>query len=229
MKNKSILVAIIAMTFSMLSSSFAQVRFTEKAGGESGKSFILPSTRQAILSNQGIKRIAVQHNSRRVEQIVMEYSTNEIESKIDSIGNDSGEWNIFELEEGEYIVYVTGRAGTLIDQVSFHTTQRRTFGPFGGSGGQPFDLSIPSNAIVIGLFGKAGPSIHQLGLIYRVMNADTSNSKEPKSRIRDHRNKEKSDFQKYRVNVSPYKSSYIDISKHSKNWNTEKIIHSKLD
>ena len=211
MKNTSKIFTIIAITFTLISSSYAQVLFTERAGGNSGETFMLPSTRQDILSHKGIKRIAVQHNSRRVEQIVMEYSTNEIESKIDSIGNDQGEWSTFELEEGEYIIYVTGRAGTLIDQVSFHTSQRRTFGPFGGLGGQPFDLSIPSNAVVIGLFGKAGPSIHQLGLIYRIMNENKTNSKKPRRRVRDHRTRKNNYFQKFKVSVPSFKSSYIDL------------------
>ena len=211
MKNTSKILTIIAITITICSSSFAQVLFTEKAGGNSGETFMLPSTRKDILSHQGIKRIAVQHNSRRVEQIVMEYATGEIESKIDSIGNDSGKWSVFDLEEGEYIIYVTGRAGTLIDQISFHTTRRRTFGPFGGPGGQPFDLSIPSNAVVIGLFGKSGPSIHQVGLIYRVMNAGCANAGKSKRRVRDHRKKQKNNFLEYRVNLPA--NGYFNLSR----------------
>jgi len=45
---------------------------------------------------------------------------------------------------------------------------RRTFGPYGGSGGNEFEISIPSNAKVIGFTGQSGPSINQIGLIFKI-------------------------------------------------------------
>lgn len=211
MRNLSKIFTIVTMTITLFSTSYAQVLFTEKVGGDSGEKFMLPTTRKDVLSNQNIRRIAIQHNSRRVEQIVMEYATNENGSRIDSIGNDSGNWSFIDLEEGEYIVYVTGRAGTLIDQITFHTTLRRTFGPYGGTGGEPFDLSIPSNAVVIGFFGNYGPSIHQLGLIYRIMNKNKGNKRPPKRKIRDHRKKQKQYLKTFRIPIGYTKSSYIRL------------------
>ena len=44
----------------------------------------------------------------------------------------------FELRESEYISYVQGRAGWMIDQLTFVTNQNRKFGPVGGNGGSTF-------------------------------------------------------------------------------------------
>ena len=146
--------------------SEAKVKFTEKAGGTMGTSFMLPSERVDILNTEFITRISIQHG-RRIEQIEIEYSCGKRYSQVESVGNDSGKWSYIDLEEGEYIIYVKGRAGTLIDQLTFYTNMRRKFGPYGGSGGQAFNISVPNNAKVIGFTGKVGPSINQIGLIYR--------------------------------------------------------------
>ena len=159
----------IMIITSVINISETQVRFTKKIGGDNGTSFMLPSSRQAILSTDRITGIAIQHG-RRIEQIELEYSSAEGFNLVEHIGNDAGEWSYIDLEPGEFITYITGQAGTLIDQITVHTSLRRTFGPYGGSGGQYFELTVPPNAMIIGFTGKAGPSIKQLGLIYKLYN-----------------------------------------------------------
>ena len=151
---------------SFLNTSEAKVLFTEKVGGTNGTNFMLPAERFDILNTEDISWIGIQHG-RRVEQIVIEYKNRQNISKAETAGNNAGEWSFIHLEKGEFITYITGRAGTLIDQITFHTSMRRTFGPYGGSGGQDFEITIPPNAKVIGFTGKVGPSIQQIGLIYR--------------------------------------------------------------
>jgi hypothetical protein len=165
MKTLTNLIMTIMIITSVINISEAKVNFTKKIGGTSGTSFTLPSERAEILSTENITRIAIRHG-RRIEQIQIEYSNRQGFNQVEFIGNDAGKWSVIELEEGEFITYITGRAGTLIDQLTFHTSMRRTFGPYGGSGGQEFEISIPSDAKVIGFTGKAGPSINQIGLIY---------------------------------------------------------------
>jgi len=172
MKTLIKILSSLILVISMSHSIDAKVLFTEQAGGTSGTKFMLPSNRASILATEDIVGVAIQHG-RRIEQIVLIYADAKKGHQMESIGNDDGEWSIIQLEKGEFITYVTGRAGTLIDQISFHTSLRRTFGPYGGPGGVPFELNIPSNAKVIGFTGTAGPSIHSIGLIYRTYERST--------------------------------------------------------
>lgn len=218
---------------SVINTSEAQVKFTKKIGGENGTSFMLPSSRQAILSTDRITGIAIQHG-RRIEQIELEYSIGEGFNLVEHIGNDAGEWSYINLEPGEFITYITGQAGTLIDQITFHTSLRRTFGPYGGSGGQYFELTVPSDAMIIGFTGKVGPSIKQIGLIYRRPDqahdisrnknrgthyggANDSEELHPESRtVRDHRTKD-SDHSSHEENIAEHFEKNDEANKKSKN------------
>jgi len=177
----------ILMTLTVISSivfsAHAQLHFTERVGGGSGKFFMLPSDRYDASTSKAITGIAIQHG-RRVEQIVLEYTSKRNKKKTESEGNNAGKWSYINLKEGEYITHITGRAGSLIDQVTFHTSMRRTFGPYGGNGGQKFEISIPSDAKVVGFTGLAGPGINKIGLIYKKMR-----SKGQRPAVRDHRKK----------------------------------------
>lgn len=173
----------------------AQVKFTKRIGGSNGSNFMIPSSRADILSTEMITGIAIQH-SRRIEQIVVEYADDQDFRQVESAGNDSGKWSYIDLEEGEFITYITGRAGTLIDQITFHTSMRRTFGPYGGNGGNDFEISIPSNAKVIGFKGQSGPSINQIGLIYKIAGKATGLTKDLKRGTR-YQGSKGSDVSKY--------------------------------
>ena len=204
MNTLSNILMTIMIIASIFNSSEAQVKFTHQIGGKNGTKFMLPNSRSAVLSTKQITGIAIQH-SRRIEQIVVEYADDQDIIQVESIGNDTGDWSYFELEDGEHIIYITGRSGTLIDQITFHTSRRRTFGPFGGNGGQEFEITIPSDARVIGFTGHAGPSINRIGLIYKrsaktvdvskylhkgTIYHGTPSAKEgnkPKRTVRDHR------------------------------------------
>jgi hypothetical protein len=155
------------MSFLFINVQAAKVLFSKKIGGSTGANFTLPITRADILSTDRITRIAIRHG-RRIERIVIEYANVRDETKLESVGNEAGKWSYIRLDPDEFITYITGRSGTLIDQITFHTSKRRSFGPFGGNGGNPFEINIPSNGMVIGFTGKYGPSINQIGLIYKI-------------------------------------------------------------
>jgi len=176
MKTLSNFLMVLFVISSVVYSVEAQVKFSDKVGGNNGEHFMIPSTRSTVLSSQGIKGIAIQHG-RRIESILVEYADRDKVIQTESIGNDSGQWSYIDLEEGEFITYISGKAGTLIDQLTFHTSLRRTFGPYGGNGGQYFEITVPSNALIIGFTGIDGPSIKQIGLIYRLMNKGSRLSK----------------------------------------------------
>ena len=51
----------------------------------------------------------------------------------------------FSLEPPERIVSATVRAGWMIDQLTFTTSQQRVIGPFGGPGGSEYKFSVPDH------------------------------------------------------------------------------------
>ena len=58
-------------------------------------------------------------------------------------------------EKEDYINHIRGRSGLLVDRLEFESSKGRTFGPFGGDGGDYKNLmgSIPSNYELVGLKG----------------------------------------------------------------------------
>eukprot|EP00884_Botryococcus_braunii_P000119 jgi/Botrbrau1/10107/Bobra.20_2s0014.1 len=64
-------------------------------------------------------------------------------------GGTSGPVTTFTFASGEQINSVTGRSGTMIDQLTFKTSLGRTYGPVGGNGGGSFSFTGP----VYGFFG----------------------------------------------------------------------------
>jgi hypothetical protein len=78
-------------------------------------------------------------------------------------GGTGGDPTGFVLAEDEFITEISGRAGRYVDQISI-TTNLRTYGPFGGNGGDVW--SFPSSTIG-GIFGRSGQLIDQIGFFYK--------------------------------------------------------------
>ncbi|SFN27158.1 jacalin-like lectin [Nitrosomonas communis] len=70
----------------------------------------------------------------------------------------------FDLDQDEFIRGINGRSGRYIDQLEF-VTNKRTIGPFGGDGGEPFYMIAPPDFKVKRLFGRSGAFIDGLGII----------------------------------------------------------------
>ena len=60
-----------------------------------------------------------------------------------SHGGGGGSSHIFEVNPEAKIVIAQGRAGSNVDQIEFITNEGEVFGPFGGSGGDPFVSTHP--------------------------------------------------------------------------------------
>ena len=60
-----------------------------------------------------------------------------------SHGGSGGSSHIFEVNPEAKIVIAQGRAGSKVDQIEFITNEGEVFGPFGGSGGDPFVSTHP--------------------------------------------------------------------------------------
>ena len=214
MKTLVKLFLLFIVIFSVSNKVEAKVKFSKRAGGKSGVRFMLPSSRSDILSTYRISKIAIRHG-RRIEKIEIEYANGQGVQRSESIGNNAGKRSYINLDKDEYIIYVTGRAGTLIDQITFYTNKRRVFGPYGGAGGNEFNISIPSNSKVIGFVGKEGPSINQIGLIYKTV---SSKSNKYKQVVRDHRKKQPTvrDHRKKNPEVRDHRNSISDSKSETK-------------
>ena len=70
------------------------------------------------------------------------------------------------LAADEYIVALHIRAGEFTDAFSVQTN-KRTFGPWGGTGGDPVDIVAPASYEICGIFGKYGLGINLTGALAR--------------------------------------------------------------
>ncbi len=157
---------IAVLTFACLTDTLeAKVLFSKKFGSENGQPFLLPKSRRAVLSVSYIKKITIMHG-RRIERIQVETVNRDGSKTIHATGEKAGKTSVIYLRENEYIVAVSGRSGTLIDQLTFFTNRGRKFGPYGGTGGKPFGIKLPKGARMIGFSGRSGQAIDQFGLIY---------------------------------------------------------------
>lgn len=77
-------------------------------------------------------------------------------------GGNGGGVHEFTLQNGEYINRVSGRSGGFVDQITFHTTNGRSFGPYGGDGGSAFDERAPAGHSLAWMTGRSGAYIDQL-------------------------------------------------------------------
>jgi len=76
-------------------------------------------------------------------------------------GSEGGTIQEFALSEGEHIVEIQGKAGALIDQITFVTDLGQTIGPIGGDSGASFATSYPG-CYLAHLSGRAGENIDRL-------------------------------------------------------------------
>lgn len=77
-------------------------------------------------------------------------------------GPYDGTWSDFALADGEFICELRGQASTGVNQLQFVTNTGRTSPVYGTSKGTPFSIGKLN---VIGLWGRAGGGIDQLGAI----------------------------------------------------------------
>ena len=82
-------------------------------------------------------------------------------------GGDGGEEEeTFRLEEGEYIVGLSGKAGTYIESLTIVTNNRKSK-TYGGDGGDDaFDLRCPDGEVG-GFCGRSGSGLDQIGFFIR--------------------------------------------------------------
>ena len=81
-------------------------------------------------------------------------------------GGEGGRAASFRLEQGEYIIGLSGRCGKYLDSLRIHTN-RRTSQLFGGSGGErDFRIEVPDESQATGFVGRSGKYLDAIGLTY---------------------------------------------------------------
>ncbi len=142
------------------SSGIARINLSSSYGENGGKLFRhLPKG-----PSRKINKIVVQHGALvdaiRVQWLLdngkYEWSSN--------AGGPHGQKSTILLKPNEYITKVTGRSGKYVDQITFYTSEGRKFGPYGGSGGNPFTIK-PTKAVK-GFYGMAEKYVNRIGVMY---------------------------------------------------------------
>jgi len=83
------------------------------------------------------------------------------------MGGLGGEHHVFYLDEDEYLIGISGRAGWYVDSLRFHTN-KRVSAVYGGAGGdRDFSFLAPAGYEVSGLYGRSAWYVDALGVIVR--------------------------------------------------------------
>jgi hypothetical protein len=139
-----------------------QIGQTPIAGGSGGTAFVDGD----IPAGASIVEVRV-HAGDFVDSVQMIYSFPDgrpIEAA--RHGGEGGRAASFRLEQGEYIVSLSGRCGTYVDSLRIHTNMR-TSQLFGGSGGdRDFRIDVPDDNQATGFMGRSGMYLDAIGLTY---------------------------------------------------------------
>ncbi|MEL7244936.1 MAG: jacalin-like lectin [Cyanobacteria bacterium J06573_2] len=82
-------------------------------------------------------------------------------------GGSGGIQDSFTLDPNEKITKISGRIGDYVDQLTFHTSKERKYGPYGNGKGKEFSIDIPENSELIGFFGRAEKYLDGIGVLIR--------------------------------------------------------------
>ncbi|MBZ5661384.1 MAG: hypothetical protein LAO08_13345 [Acidobacteriia bacterium] len=137
---------------------------TALAGGSGGTEFVDAD----VPAGGRIVEVRI-HSGEYVDSIQMIYSMPDgrpLEAA--RHGGEGGRSVSFRLDQGEYIVGLSGRCGTYVDSLRIHTN-KRTSELFGGRGGDRefrVDVPDPDHNQATGFFGRSGEYLDSIGLSY---------------------------------------------------------------
>jgi hypothetical protein len=140
----------------------AQAGKTSIAGGRGGSEF----TDTGIPSGARIVEIRVRAGERLDGIQVVYQMPNGTTGEGTWHGGQGGRSVSFRLDSGEYLTGISGRCGTYVDSIRFHTNQR-TSDTFGGRGGnRDFKMDVPAGTQATGFTGRSGIYVDAIGLTY---------------------------------------------------------------
>lgn len=130
-------------------------------GGNGGTAFSDADTYKDPTQAE-LKKISIRYGD-YVDSITCEWITGEVRTigKLHGGGGGGSEGSV-ELEAGERINRIVVRHGQYVDQLTFHTSNNRVFGPYGGSGGSAAEYNCYR---LVGFAGRSGDYIDQIQFI----------------------------------------------------------------
>jgi len=101
-------------------------------------------------------------------------------------GGGGGNLNVFRLNQGEYIVGISGRYGIYLDSLTIQTNQR-TSQVFGGGGGnRNFAITVPQGNMAVSFAGRSGENLDSISLNYTsIENSSQKGRENPSQRGRE--------------------------------------------
>ncbi|MFZ6863077.1 jacalin-like lectin [Undibacterium sp. Ji67W] len=126
-------------------------------GGNGGSEF---TDTHDVNSWGRITQISVRHGS-RVDSIATTYANGQFLVH----GGTGGDLTVITLNDDEFVNKIDIRSGSELDQITFHTSKGVTYGPYGGSGGDPRTVDF-GNDVLQYFFGRSGARIDALGFAY---------------------------------------------------------------
>jgi hypothetical protein len=133
---------------------------SDQVGGSGGSSFS-----DDVTNVERIQSIKLSGGS-QVDFISITYVLHDGSTVVKTHGGSGGTSLTLPLSDDEYITKVTGRSGSMLDQVCFTTSYGRSI-KAGGSGGSAFTIDPKPNRPILGVFGRSGSLIDALGVYYR--------------------------------------------------------------
>jgi len=80
-------------------------------------------------------------------------------------GGEGGNLEVFTLDKNDYINGISGRYGTFVDSIRFHTN-RKISPTYGGSGGKAeYHYEAPEGTEVVGFYGRSGQLLDAIGIV----------------------------------------------------------------
>ena len=167
-----------AIGLTYLPLALRDLQLTSTAGGRGGSEF---SDRE-IPAGARITEIRVRSGN-YIDSLQMVYVLRDGRSFNGPLhGGSGGRSNVFRLEPDEYLIGISGRYGSYIDSLTFHTN-KRTSATFGGRGGnRDFRIFVPSGNQAIGLAGRASRYLDAIGLRYDSIASQPNDSRRRRRR-----------------------------------------------
>ena len=113
--------------------------------------------------NAFVSQILIRASARVINAIQLTYQySNGLQYTDDNHGGTGGTAHriTINVSQGERVVGVFGRTGSLVDSLGFVTNKGRIFGPYGGCGGVPFTVN---SCKIKGILGRSARLLDSIG------------------------------------------------------------------
>lgn len=133
------------------------------SGGPGGQPF---ADEPGSARNARVTQVRV-WSGKAVDSVQMSWMTADGERSGGRHGGTGGRMQVFDVDEGDAIVKMTGRSGDLVDSIQFQTAKGKTSPVFGGGGGADFVYMAPEGFEIAGFFGRRGAGLDAIGVVIR--------------------------------------------------------------